>query len=357
MTTSYDQLASSILAGKPATEDDALAILRSHDDELLDVVAAAARLRRAHFANTVKVNYLVNLKSGLCPENCNYCSQALGSQADILKYKWLDTDEALAQASAGLRGGATRVCMVSSGRGPTNKDVERVADMVGTIKAEHPQVEICACLGLLKDGQAERLREAGVDAYNHNINTAESHHDTIVQTHTYADRVETVGKAKSAGLSACSGLIAGLGESDEQLVEALFALRELGSDSIPVNFLMPFDGTPYENTWELSPARCVKILAMARFVCPDREIRIAAGREMHLRTLQALALHVANSIFLGDYLTSEGQAAEADLELIADNGFVVLGAEEDPRSDAGAPVRHDPAKRRRGAGTTAAPNA
>jgi biotin synthase len=356
MTTSFDQLAASVLAGKPATEDDALAVLRAHDDELLDVVAAAGRLRRQHFGNTVKVNYLVNLKSGLCPENCNYCSQSLGSTADILKYKWLDTEEALEQATAGLRGGATRVCMVSSGRGPTNKDVERVADMVGSIKAEHPGVEICACLGLLKDGQAERLHDAGVDAYNHNINTAESHHDTIVQTHTYADRVDTVGKVKSAGLSACSGLIAGLGESDEQLVEALFALRELGSESIPVNFLMPFDGTPYENTWELSPIRCVRILAMARFVCPDREIRIAAGREMHLRSLQAIALHVANSIFLGDYLTSEGQDAAADLELIHDNGFVVLGADEDP-SPTGNAGSHDPAKRRRGAGTSALPNA
>lgn len=359
MTTrrnAFDQLAESILAGKPATEDEALSVLRAHDDELLDVVAAAGRLRREHFANTVKVNYLVNLKSGLCPENCNYCSQALGSTADILKYKWLDTDEALAQASAGLAGGATRVCMVSSGRGPTNRDVERVADMVGALKGEHPEAEICACLGLLKDGQAERLREAGVDAYNHNINTAESHHDTIVQTHTYADRVDTVGKAKSAGLSPCSGLIAGLGETDEQLVEALFALRDLESDSIPINFLMPFDGTPYENTWELSPSRCLKILAMARFVCPDREVRIAAGREMHLRSLQGLALQVANSIFLGDYLTSEGQAAETDLEMIRDNGFVVLGSGEAAAASIEA-ASHDPAKRRRGAGTAAVPNA
>lgn len=355
MTSPFDQLASTILDGKPAGEDDALAVLRAHDDELIDVVAAAARLRRQHFGNTVKVNYLVNLKSGLCAENCNYCSQALGSTADILTYKWLNTDEALEQASAGLRGGATRVCMVSSGRGPTNMDVKRVGAMVGAIKAEHPQVEICACLGLLKDGQAEALRDAGVDAYNHNINTAESHHDNIVQTHTYADRVDTVGKAKAAGMSPCSGLIAGLGESDEQLVEALFALRELESDSIPVNFLMPFDGTPYENTWELSPARCMKILAMARFVCPDREVRIAGGREMHLRSLQGMALHVANSIFLGDYLTSEGQAAEADLEMIRDHGFVVLGSEGDTDSTTG--ISHDPTKRRRGAGTPVTPNA
>ncbi|GAA3674705.1 biotin synthase BioB [Nocardioides ginsengisoli] len=354
MSVQFDQLATRILDGGTATEAEALAVLQASDAELMGVVAAAGRLRRAHFGNTVKVNYLVNLKSGLCPENCNYCSQALGSDAPILKYSWLSKDETLKQAGAGLRGGATRVCMVSSGRGPSNRDIEKVAEMTEALKDEYPDVEVCACLGLLKDGQAERLKEAGVDAYNHNINTAESHHDTIVQTHTYDDRVETIGKAKSAGLSPCSGLIAGLGETDEQLVEALFALKALDSDSIPVNFLMPFDGTPFENTWELSPTRCVKILAMARFVCPDKELRIAGGREMHLRSLQALALQVANSIFLGDYLTSEGQEAKADIEMIRDNGFVILGAEDEFADEA---AEHDPAIRRRGAGTEVAANA
>ncbi|MEQ6903576.1 biotin synthase BioB [Nocardioides sp. YIM 152588] len=353
----FDELATRILDGGAVTEADALAILRSTDEELMAVVAAASRLRRAHFGNTVKVNYLVNLKSGLCPENCSYCSQALGSEAPILKYSWLSKDETLTQAGAGLRGGASRVCMVSSGRGPSDRDVDRVAEMTEALKDNYPDVEVCACLGLLRDGQAERLRAAGVDAYNHNINTAESHHDEIVTTHTYEDRVDTIGKAKAAGLSPCSGLIAGLGETDDQLVEALFALRALESDSIPVNFLMPFDGTPFEHTWELSPTRCVRILAMARFVCPDREVRIAGGREMHLRSLQALALQVANSIFLGDYLTSEGQAAEADIAMIRDNGFVVLGAEE---PDA-AVAEHDPAAepviRRRGAGTEVDANA
>lgn len=354
MTTQFDQLADTILAGGSATEDDALAVLRADDADLMHLVAAAGRLRRAHFGNTVKVNYLVNLKSGLCPENCNYCSQALGSTAPILKYSWLSKDETLKQAGAGLRGGATRVCMVSSGRGPSDRDIDKVTEMVGALKDEHPDVEVCACLGLLKEGQAERLADAGVDAYNHNINTAESNHDNIVQTHTYADRVDTVEKAKGAGLSPCSGLIAGLGETDEQLVEALFALRALESDSIPVNFLMPFDGTPLEHTWELTPSRCLKILAMARFVCPDKEVRIAGGREMHLRSLQAMALHVANSIFLGDYLTSEGQSAEDDIALIKDNGFVILGAEDATETVEDA---HDPSIRRRGAGTEVAANA
>ena len=353
----FDALAEAVLQGTAATEEDALAVLRSGDEELLDVVAAAGRLRRAHFGNTVKLNYLVNLKSGLCPEDCGYCSQALGSRADILTYSWLKKDEAIAAAGVGLQGGATRVCLVSSGRGPSSRDVDRVADMVGAIKEEHPQVEVCACLGLLKDGQAEQLREAGVDAYNHNVNTARSHHDRIVGTHTYDDRVATVEKAKGAGLSPCSGLIAGLGETDEQLVEALFALRELGSDSIPVNFLIPFDGTSFEGTWDLTPGRCLRILAMARFVCPDREIRIAGGRELHLRSLQGLALHVANSIFLGDYLTSEGQAAQDDLELIRDNGFVVLGSEPTDTTGTSGASGTVPASRKRGAGTQLPANA
>ncbi|MCR3722902.1 MULTISPECIES: biotin synthase BioB [Prauserella salsuginis group] len=357
MSDTFQQLADAILAGTPATPEDALAVLRADDAELMHVVAAAGRLRRAHFGNTVKVNYLVNLKSGLCPENCNYCSQALGSDAPILKYSWLSKEDTLAQASAGLRGGASRVCLVASGRGPSTRDVDKVTDMVESLKSEYPDVEVCACLGLLADGQAEQLKAAGVDAYNHNINTAKSNHANIVQTHTYDDRVDTVQKAKSAGISPCSGLIAGLGESDEQLVEALVALRELDSDSIPVNFLMPFEGTPHENTWELSPARCVKILAAARFVCPDKEVRIAGGREMHLRSLQPIALHVANSLFLGDYLTSEGQDARADLDMIRDNGFVVLGSEQDLAERAAQPEPADPAIRRRGAGTDVLPNA
>lgn len=352
--TTYDDLVERILGGADATTDDALAVLRAPDDEVMDLVAAVARLRRAHFGMTVKVNYLVNLKSGLCPEDCGYCSQALGSTSEILRYSWIDGDEALAQAAAGVRGGASRVCMVASGRGPSDRDVERVSGMVGALKDEHPEVEVCACLGLLKDGQADRLREAGVDAYNHNINTAESHHDSIVTTHTYEDRVRTVAMAQDAGLSACSGLIAGLGESEEQLVEALVALRGLGSESIPVNFLIPFDGTPKQQTWELSPLRCLKILAAARVVAPAAEIRIAAGREMHLRSLQATALHLANSIFLGDYLTAEGQAAEDDLALLADNGFSILGAEHGDAPDASG---GGPAIRRRGTGTSAPANA
>ncbi|MGK5627533.1 biotin synthase BioB [Streptomyces sp. URMC 123] len=308
------------------TRDEALAVLATSDDDLLDVVAAAGRVRRQWFGRRVKLNYLVNLKSGLCPEDCSYCSQRLGSRAEILKYTWLKPDEAAEAAHAGVAGGAKRVCLVASGRGPTDRDVDRVGKTIEAIKSRHEDVEICACLGLLSEGQAERLRAAGADAYNHNLNTSEATYGDICTTHDFSDRVSTVRQARTAGLSPCSGLIAGMGERDEDLVDVVFALRELDPDSVPVNFLIPFEGTPLAKEWNLTPQRCLRILAMVRFVCPDVEVRLAGGREVHLRSMQPLALHLANSIFLGDYLTSEGQAGKADLEMIADAGFEVEGA-------------------------------
>ncbi|MDH6137603.1 biotin synthase [Kitasatospora sp. MAA4] len=320
-----DTLTAKGLRRELPTREEALAVLATTDDELLDVVAAAGRVRRQWFGRRVKLNYLVNLKSGLCPEDCSYCSQRLGSKAEILKYTWLKPDQAAEAAAAGVAGGAKRVCMVASGRGPTDRDIDRVTDTIAAIKDQDPAVEICVCLGLLSDNQAERLAAAGADAYNHNLNTSESTYGTITKTHTYADRVDTVNKAHGAGLSACSGLIAGMGESAEDLVDVVFSLRELNPDSVPVNFLIPFEGTPLAKEWNLTPQHCLRILAMVRFVCPDVEVRIAGGREVHLRSMQPLGLHIANSIFLGDYLTSEGQAGQADLDMIADAGFEVEG--------------------------------
>lgn len=329
MTVNFSDIAARVLeGGAPVSRDEALAMITADDLHTFPLVEAAATLRRHHFGNTVKVNYLVNLKSGLCPEDCTYCSQRLGSEAEILKYSWIKPDEAITQAGFGIAGGASRVCMVASGKGPTDRDVERVATMVEGLKDEHPDVEVCACLGILKDGQAQRLQQAGVDAYNHNLNTSEDKYADICTTHSFEDRVNTVHSAQDAGLSACSGLIVGMGETDEQLVDAIFSLKDLGGDSIPVNFLMPFEGTPLAGMNELTPMRCLRILAAVRMVNPDTEVRMAGGREMHLRSLQPVALNVVNSLFLGDYLTSTGQSALDDLKMIRDGGFVVLGAED-----------------------------
>jgi biotin synthase len=350
--TWLDSLADKALNRELPTREEALAVLASGDDELLDVVAAAFRVRRHFFGRRVKLNYLVNIKSGLCPEDCFYCSQRVGSSADVLKYTWLKTDEVMASAAAGVAGGARRVCLVASGRGPADRDIDRVCETIFAFKELHPDVEVCACLGLLTDGQAERLREAGTTAYNHNLNTSGGHYADICTTHEYADRVSTVTAAKDAGLSPCSGLIAGMGETDEDLADVAFALRALSPDSVPVNFLIPFEGTPLAGQWTLTPQRCLRILAMVRFVCPDAEVRLAGGREIHLRTLQPLALHIVNSIFLGDYLTSEGQSGSADLAMIADAGFTVEGAEAAPVAEAAdAPGPDLVHLRRRGPGT------
>lgn len=346
------RLAERVIAGDIPTQAEALAVLRLPDNRTYELVAAAGRVRRHFHGASMKVNYLVNLKSGRCPEDCFYCSQRLGSAADILRYTWLSHDDALAAASAGINAGARRVCLVASGRGPSERDVDRVSKIIIDLKENHPEIEVCACLGILKDGQAELLAACGADAYNHNLNTAQSHYDNICTTHDYTQRRDTVQHAREHGLSACSGLIAGMGESDEQLVEVAFQLREVGADSVPVNFLMPFDGTPLQGHQELTPHKCLRILAMIRFVHGAADVRVAAGREQHLRSLQPLSMEICNSLFLGDYLTSEGQAGAADLAMLADGGYTVYGAAQTPKVE--LPTTEI---RRRGAGTAVAANA
>ena len=319
----FGALAEQVLGGHQLRAGEALAVLRSPDGALLDLVAAAGRVRRAYFGNRVKLNYLVNMKSGLCGEDCHYCSQRRGSQAGVLTYNWVSPEVAVAEAERAASRGVRRVCLVASGRGPTERDIARAVSTVGAIKDAHPELEICVCLGILEEGQAAALKAAGTYAYNHNLNTSASCYEQICSTHTFDDRVATVQKASKAGLSPCSGVIVGMGEDDEELVDVAFSLRRLSPDSVPVNFLMPFPGTPLEGRAELTPAKCLRVLAMFRFVFPRTEVRIAGGREMHLRSLQPLGLHIANSIFLGDYLTSEGAPGTADLKMIEDAGFVV----------------------------------
>jgi biotin synthase len=354
LTENLDNLVRQALSGQTPTRDQALAVLASSDEDLLDVVAAGGRVRRHFFANRVKLNLIVNMKSGLCPEDCSYCSQRRGSDADVLKYNWVDPELAADTADRAIAGGAKRICLVASGRGPSDRDVTRVAETVRVIKDRHPDVEICTSLGLLTADRAARLAEAGVFAYNHNLNTSEANYAEICSTHTYADRVETVGVAQMAGLSPCSGAIFGMGETDEEIVDLAFALRRVDPDSVPINFLIPFEGTPLGKEWQLTPQRCLRILALFRFFFPDTEVRIAGGREIHLRTLQALGLHLANSIFLGDYLTSEGQAGSADLQMIADAGFAVEGQDQ---STLPGSRRDLVSLRRRGPGTNVPANA
>jgi biotin synthase len=270
----------------------------------------------------VKLNMIFNAKSGYCPEDCGYCSQSIVSTAPIEKYTLLKKEVLVQGAKEALARKAGTYCIVASGRGPTEKELQEVIEAVKEIKSE-TKLKICACLGILTDDQARRLKEAGVDRYNHNLNTSADHYANITTTHTYDDRVRTVEKVKAAGISPCSGCIIGMGESHEQVVEIAYALRELDADSIPVNFLNAIPGTPLENMKELNPRYCLKVLALFRFICPSKEIRVSGGREVNLRQLQAFALYPANAIFVGDYLTTEGQAVSLDHEMIRDLGFEI----------------------------------
>ncbi len=318
----WTALAVKALGGERLSREEARSILRAPDEDLLRLLDAAFLVRRSHFGLAVKLNMIVNAKSGICPEDCGYCSQSVVSTAPIPKHSMLAADVLVDGAREAWSRKARTYCIVASGRGPSPRELREVTAAVQRIKREMP-MKVCACLGLLTEEQARELKSAGVDRYNHNLNTAATHHARITTTHTYDDRVATIEAVKEAGISPCAGFIAGMGETDDQIVDVAFALREIDADSIPVNFLTAIPGTPLEGRKELDPRRCLRILALLRLVCPSKEIRVAGGREVNLRSLQPLALYAANSIFVGDYLTTEGQAAQADWAMLDDLGFEI----------------------------------
>ncbi|WP_149095054.1 biotin synthase BioB [Paenibacillus terrae] len=315
-------LAENVIHGGNVTLEEGLTLLEADDEEILPIMQAAFRVRHHFYGKKVKLNMIMNAKSGLCPEDCGYCSQSIVSTAPVSKYSMLDKESLLAGAREALARKAGTYCIVASGKGPTNRELDQVIEAVQEITSTMP-LKICACLGILKGDQARRLAEAGVHRYNHNLNTSKANYPSITTTHTYDQRVETVKMAQSHGMSPCSGVIIGMGETNEEIVQMGYALREIGADSIPVNFLNPIPGTPLEGAKRTSPIRALKILALFRFICPSKEIRVAGGRELNLGTLQPLSLYAANSIFVGDYLTTDGQEVTADHQMIEDLGFEI----------------------------------
>ncbi len=324
--SNWNQLVDRALSGECLARTECLAILQAPDDLLLDQLAAAYRVRRHYWGNRVRLHYLLNAQSGLCPEDCHYCSQSKISTAEIEKYPLLAKDKILAAAGRAAELKAGTFCMVISGRSPNESTFQRVLDAVKTVKANY-DLKICACLGLLSEDQTQRLAAAGVDRVNHNLNTSKAHHADICTTHEFSDRLNTVNHVKAAGITTCSGGILGMGESDDDVIDLALSLRELGVTSVPVNFLIPIPGTPFADVSSLTPRQCLRILCLFRFLLPSQEIRIAGGREVHLRSLQPLGLYAANSIFVGDYLTTAGQAAHQDWQMISDAGFVLEAAD------------------------------
>jgi biotin synthase len=322
----WNHLAERALAGEILSREEARAVLAAPDEEVLDQLAAAYRVRRHFWGNRVRLHFLLNAQSGLCPEDCHYCSQSKISAAEIEKYPMMAQERILdaAERAASLKAGT--FCMVISGRAPGERVFGKVLDAVREIKSRH-DLKICACLGLLTEEQTRCLAEAGVDRVNHNLNTSKAHTPNVVSTHTFEDRRRTVENVRAAGISTCSGGIIGMGETDEDIIDLALTLREMEVTSVPVNFLIPIPGTRFERRRELDPRRCLRVLCLYRFLLPSQEIRIAGGREVHLRSLQPLGLYAANSVFIGDYLTTAGQEARRDIEMIRDAGFVLEKAD------------------------------
>ncbi|MBE7342667.1 biotin synthase BioB [Staphylococcus haemolyticus] len=317
-------LAERILNQDVLSKEEALALFEDETIDTFELLNEAYIIRKHFFGKKVKLNMILNAKSGICPEDCGYCGQSV-KMKEKQRYALVEPDKIKAGAQVATENHIGTYCIVMSGRGPTNREVDHICETVHDIKALHPQLKICACLGLTNEAQAEKLKEAGVDRYNHNLNTSERYHSEVVTTHTYEDRVRTVEIMKANHISPCSGVICGMGETNEDIIDMAFALKEIDADSIPINFLHPIKGTKFGGLDLLSPMKCLRIIAMFRLINPSKEIRIAGGREVHLRSLQAISLKVANSIFVGDYLITGGQPNELDYQMIEDLGFEIDG--------------------------------
>jgi biotin synthase len=320
----WKNLARETIQGYQITKAETQQLLTSADDELLTVLDAAFAIRRHYFGRGVTIHVIKNAKSGLCSEDCTFCSQAGSANTDSPQYALQNVEELVEGARDAYRLKALRYCMVTSGKAPEPKELDIICEAARLIKKEVP-IQICASLGLLNVGQALKLKDAGIDRFNHNLETSEKYYPAICSTHTYSERRKTAQIVKNAGMELCSGGLIGMGESLEDRVELAFALREIGANSVPLNFLDPRPGTALENIIRLSPSDCLRTLAMFRFVLPDRELRIAGGREACMGAMQVLSLYAANSIFTKGYLTTPGQGYEEDMDMIHKAGFDVTG--------------------------------
>ncbi len=325
----WHELSEKILSGGTATREEASAVLDSPEDEILTILDAAFRIRQRYWGLGVRVHVLQNAKSGICAENCAFCSQASSAYSGIDHYKMQTVDELLEGARNAYEQRASKFCIVTATRGPSESQLDVICEAVQRIKQEMP-IKICTSLGLLTPEQAERLAGAGVDRFNHNLETSSRYYPEICQTHTYQDRLKTLSAAHNAGMERCCGGIMGMGETRSDRVELAFTLAELGVESIPVNFLDPRPGTPLEHVERMSPTAALRCLAMFRFVNPKSEIRVAGGREVVLRHMQPFALYPANSLFSEGYLTTPGQGASEDERMILDAGFHIEAPAPEP---------------------------
>ncbi len=319
--TFVSELADLSLSGKWITREQYREILNCPDEDLMLLLHEAYRVRREFFGNHVHVQVLRNAKSGLCSEDCHYCAQSSVSKAPIDRYPLVPKNVLLEEARKAKQIRASRFCISTSGIRPSEREVDQLCDTIRTIK-EDTQLPLCATLGLITDSQARKLKAAGLDRVNHNLNTSRRYYSQICTTHTFRDRLDTVARCQAAGLEICCGGIVGQGETDDDIVDLLLTLRGIKPQAIPINFLIPIEGTPFANLdTKLNPRRCLKILCLTRFTNPQSEVRAAGGWEYHMGALKPLALYAADSIFVTGYLTTQGTSVDEVCGMIADTGL------------------------------------
>lgn len=303
------------------TREDALKILNTPDEEMDQLIAEAEKLRRKYKGDNVGIHILTNARSGNCSQDCAYCAQSCRSNADIDKYRWVSDEKLFKDNDFVNKNHLARHCIGLSGMKFTDDEILELAERIKTMKATG--THLCCSIGFLTEKQAKILKDAGLDRINHNLNTSRSYYSHICSTHTFDQRVKNIKMLQSIGFEICSGGIIGMGESKEDIVDMLLELKEINPEAIPINFLLPIKGTPFENvdTSILTPNYCLKVLCLARLLVPQADIRCAAGREIYFKGDEKRLLSVVNSIFSSGYLTEDGQGIKDTIKAITDAGF------------------------------------
>ena len=314
-----------ILSGGEITFDEALALIEEQDQRQVQYIYSAANSIRNHFrGNRVDLCAITNAKSGACLENCAFCSQSSHHKTNISIYPFMPVEEIINRAAKAVESKAHRFCIVTSGCKVSDSEMQLICQAIRLIKEKFSHLKMDASLGALTESQARSLKEAGLDRFNHNIETTESFFSKICTTHTFGDRIKTIKILKNAGIEVCCGGIFGLGEDNRQRIEFAFTIKELDVDCVPLNFLNPIKGTPLETSNVLDSVELLKLISIFRFILPKKQIRICGGRERNLGDSQHLIFYAgADAIIIGDYLTTKGNPAGQDLEMISDLGLEI----------------------------------
>jgi biotin synthase len=310
-----------VLAGGSITFDEAEQLLAT--DYVVVLADCANTITRTFNGDTVDVEALINAKSGRCPEDCSFCAQSSFYDTGITKYPLLPKEVLVENAKKAKEAGATSFCLVCAYREPPEKDFQQICETIIEIQSK-VDIEVNVSLGFMTRTRARKLRELGVKRYNHNLEAAESYFSKICKTHDFADRVNTAKIVKEAGLELCSGGIIGMGESKKERLELAFSLASLHPDEVPINILIGREGTPLAGFEPIDPLEAIKTIAVWRFIMPKTILKIAGGREVHLKDKDRLALKAgANGIITGGYLTTGGNAPNKDIAMIKEIGLKV----------------------------------